>query len=215
MLDALNFYKRVYLDEKLGDARLQLIKEGRNQSFALFRDGKIAMLWEGDFFWRSVLNPAAKSEWAIPNRDEVVGWAKIPAKEPGKGYRGQDFVTISGGTGFILNPNTKHPKEAWAFLSFMFSKEMLMEFQKIEPRIRARDDVPVTGDPVMTELAKLLPLTTVRPMLPVYPKVSQAAQLATERVVSGEMTPERAMEAYAKEVTDLVGPDNVLDLMPR
>jgi len=29
------------------------------------------------------------------------------------------------------------------------------------------------------------------------------------------MTPERAMEAYAKEVTDLVGPDNVLDLMPR
>jgi multiple sugar transport system substrate-binding protein len=92
---------------------------------------------------------------------------------------------------------------------------MLMEFQKIEPRIRARDDVPVTGDPVMTELAKLLPLTTVRPMLSVYPKVSQAAQLATERVVSGEMTPERAMEAYAKEVTDLVGPDNVLDLMPR
>jgi multiple sugar transport system substrate-binding protein len=215
MLDALNFYKRVYLDEKLGDARLQLIKEGRNQSFALFRDGKIAMLWEGDCFWRSVLNPAAKSEWAIPNRDEVVGWAKIPAKEPGKGYRGQDFVTISGGTGFILNPNTKHPKEAWAFLSFMFSKEMLMEFQKIEPRIRARDDVPVTGDPVMTELVKLLPLTTVRPMLPAYPKVSQAAQLATERVVSGEMTPERAMEAYAKEVTDLVGPDNVLDLMPR
>jgi multiple sugar transport system substrate-binding protein len=215
MLDALNFYKRVYLDEKLGDARLQLIKEGRNQSFALFRDGKIAMLWEGDYFWRSVVNPAVKSEWAIPNRDEVVGWAKIPAKEPGKGYRGQDFVTISGGTGFILNPNTKHPKEAWAFLSFMFSKEMLMEFQKIEPRIRARDDVPVTGDPVMTELVKLLPLTTVRPMLPAYPKVSQAAQLATERVVSGEMTPERAMEAYAKEVTDLVGPDNVLDLMPR
>lgn len=215
MLDALSFYKRVYIDEKLGDARLQLIKEGRNQSFARFRDGKIAMLWEGDWFWRSVLNPAAKSEWAIPNRDEVVGWAKIPAKAPGQGYRGQDFVTISGGTGFILNPNTKHPKEAWAFLSFLFSKEMLMEFQKIEPRIRARDDVPVAGDPVMTELVKLLPLTTVRPMLPVYPKVSQAAQLVTERVVSGEMSPEQAMNAYAREVTELVGPDNVLDLMPR
>lgn len=215
MLDALNFYKRVYIDEKLGDARIQLIKGGREQSFAGFRDGKIAMLWEGDWFWRSVLNPATKSEWAIPNRDEVVGWARIPAREPGKGFRGQDFVTISGGTGFILNPNTKHPKEAWAFLSFMFSKEMLMEFQKIEPRIRARSDVPVTGDPVMTELVKLLPLTTVRPMLPVYPKVSQAAQLATERVVSGEMTPEQAMEAYAKEVTDLVGRENILDLMPR
>jgi multiple sugar transport system substrate-binding protein len=210
MLDALNFYKTIYLDEKLGDDRLQLLKDGRNRSFAQFRDGKIAMLWEGDFFWRSVLAPG--SEWTLPNRDTVIGFAKVPARQPGQGYRGQDFVTASGGTGFILNPNTKNPKEAWALLSFMFSREMLLELQKIEPRIRARDDVPVSGDPVMTEFGKLLPLTVVRPTLPIYPKVSQAAQVATERVVTGEMTPDQALEAYAKEVTDLAGPENVISV---
>lgn len=210
ILDALNFYKTIYVDEKLGDARLQLLKDGRNQSFARFRDGKIAMLVEGDWFWRSVL---ATGEWKLENRDQLVSFAKMPAKEPGKGYKGQDFVTISGGTGFVLNQKTKYPKEAWALLSFMFSKEALDEFQKIEPRIRARDDVPVVGDPVMTEMAKqLLGLTTVRPMLPEYPKISAEAQLMTERVVSGEMTPQQAMDAYAKAVTALVGADKVIEL---
>jgi multiple sugar transport system substrate-binding protein len=210
ILDTMNLYKTIYVDEKLGDPRLQLLKDGRNQSFAQFRDGKIAMLVEGDWFWRSVLAPG--SEWAIANRNDVVTFAKMPAEEPSKGYNGQDFVTISGGTGYVLNPNTKYPKEAWEFLSFMFSKESLMAFQELEPRIRARDDVPVTGDPVMTEMAQqLLSLTTVRPMLPEYPKISAEAQLMTERVVSGEMTPQQAMEAYAKAVTAIAGADKVIE----
>jgi multiple sugar transport system substrate-binding protein len=110
----------------------------------------------------------------------------------------------------VLNPKTKYPKDAWGLLSFMFSKDSLLAYQAIEPRIRVRDDVPVVGDPVMTEMAKqLLPLTTVRPMFPEYPKVSAEAQLMTERVVSGEMTPEKALEAYVKAVTAIVGADKV------
>jgi len=210
ILEALNFYKTVYIDEGLGDARTQLIPGARARTFELFRDGKIAMLVEGDWFWRSVLAPG--SEWAVPNRNEVVDWAMMPAKEPGSGYRGQNFVTISGGTGFILNPNTKHPEEAWALMRFAFSREMQLEFQKLQPRIRARTDVPVTGDPVMSEMAKaLLPLTTVRPMLPGYPKISYEAQLMTERVVAGVMSPEEAMEAYAEALKEIVGPENVIE----
>lgn len=209
ILEALNFYKTVYIDEKLGDARLQLISGARARTFELFRDGKIAMLVEGDWFWRSVLAPG--SEWAIPNRNEVVDWAMMPAKEPGAGYRGQNFVTISGGTGFILNPNTAHPEEAWALMAFAFSREMQLEFQKIQPRIRSRTDVPVVGDPVMSEMARaLLQYTTVRPMLPGYPKISYQAQLMTERVVSGQMTPEEAMAAYAEALKEIVGPENVI-----
>jgi multiple sugar transport system substrate-binding protein len=94
----------------------------------------------------------------------------------------------------------------------MFSKDSLMAYQEIEPRIRARDDVPVTGDPVMTEMAKqLLGLTTVRPMLPEYTKISTEAQLMTERVVSGEMTPDKAMEAYATAVKTIAGADKVIE----
>ncbi len=33
----------------------------------------------------------------------------------------------------------------------------------------------------------------------------------TERVVSGEMTPEQAMDAYAKAVTEIAGADKVIE----
>jgi multiple sugar transport system substrate-binding protein len=207
ILDALNLYKTIYIDEKLGDARMQLVQDGRDQSFAAFAEGNIAMLVEGDWFWRSaILNQMDKA-----TRDEVVSWAKMPAEKPGMGYRGQDFVTISGGTGWILNPNTKSPDEAWALLAFMSSKDMQMQWEQIQPRINFRDDVPVAGDPVMSAMADaLLPLTTVRPMLPDYAKISTEAQLMTQNVVSGQMSPEEAMQAYADDVTQIAGADNVI-----
>lgn len=211
ILDALNFYKTVYVDENLGDARVQLLQDGRNRSFANFRDGVTAMLVEGHYFYSGVTAPDL--EFAVENRDEVMGWAPMPAQAPGQGLRGQDIVTISGGTGFVINPNTDNPQEAWALLSFMSSREALMAAQEIEPRVRARDDVPVPDNAFLTETAAtLLPLTTARPNAAAYAQVSFEAQLMTERVVSGEMTPEEAMDAYAEAVTEIVGEDNVVDL---
>ncbi len=210
ILDTLNFYKKIYLDEKLGDARLQLLKDGRDRTFVLFRDGQLAMYVEGDFLWRSVLASGANK---LENRDQLVGWAKMPAQSPGKGYNKQDFVTVSGGGGYVVNPNSKNAAEAWAFIASAYSKTSLDEFQKIEPRIRSRDDVPVPNEPVMTALAKeVQPITTKRPEDAAYSTVvSPQIQLMTERVVSGEMTPQQAMDAFAKAVTDAVGATKVED----
>jgi multiple sugar transport system substrate-binding protein len=209
ILSALNLYKTIYVDEKLGDARMQLVQDGRNQSFAAFAEGKIAILVEGDWFWRSaILNQMDQA-----TRDAEVGWAKMPAEQPGMGYNGQDYVTISGGGGWILNPNTEHPAEVWALLAFLSGKDAQMAYEEIQPRINFRDDVPVAGDPVMSSMADaLLSVTTVRPMLPEYQKISEAAQLMTERVVSGEMSPEEAMQAYAEAVTEIAGADNVITI---
>ncbi|HLT57842.1 MAG TPA: extracellular solute-binding protein [Limnochordales bacterium] len=210
ILDTLNLYKQVYVDEGLGDRRMQLLAQGREQSFAAFRDGRIMILAEGDWFWRSVVAPG--SEWEPPGgRNAVVRWAPFPAQEPGKGYGGTDFVSISGGTGYVLNPNSQNPELAWELLSFMFSTDMMLALQNIQPGIRIRSDVPVVGDPVMSAMAeKLLPVSTVRPQLPAYPRISVEAQLMTERVITGEMTPEEAMQAYAEAVVELVGEENVI-----
>jgi len=212
ILDTLNLYKTIYVDEKLGDQRAQLLGDGRNRTFANFRDGKTAMLVEGDWFYRSVT--AEGSEFAVADRDNVMTWKKMPAKEPGKGLRGQDFVTMSGGTGFVINPNTDAPKEAWALLSFMNSKEQLTAFQEIQPAIRIRDDVPIPNAPFLTETAEvLLPLTTARPNDANYNKVSAEIQRMTESVVSGEMSPEDAMAQYKAAVTAIVGADNTVSLL--
>ncbi len=212
ILDTLELYQTVYVEEMLGDPRLQLLQDGRNQSFANFRDGETAMLVEGDYFYRGPTAPG--QEFEVANRDEVMDWAMMPAQEPGAGINGQDFVTISGGTGFVLNPNADEPELAWELLAFMNSQEAIMAAQEAQPRIRVRDDVPVPDNAFLTETAEALgPFTTARPNQSVYAEVSYEAQLMTERVVSGEMTPMEAMDAYAQAVTDLVGEENTVDLL--
>ena len=211
ILDTLKLYKTIYVDDKLGDQRAQLLADGRNQSFANFRDGKTALLVEGDWFYRSVTAP--KSEFAVKDRDQVMGWAEMPAQDPGKGIRGQNFVTISGGTGYVLNPHTKHPDEAWALLAFMNSKDQQDTLQTFQAGIKARNDVPVPNSPFLTKTAAtLLPLTTARPNDPNYTKVSSAIQKMTENVVSGDMSPEDAMAQYKADVTAIVGAGNTVTL---
>jgi multiple sugar transport system substrate-binding protein len=211
ILDTLAMYQTIYVDEQLGDARLQLVQDGRNRTFANFRDGTTAMLVEGDFFYRGPTAPG--QEFEVANRDTVMGWAKMPAHAPGKGFRGQDFVTISGGTGFTLNPNSRNGALAWELLAFMNSAEALNAGQLIQPRIRVRDDVPVPNNAFLTDTAAALgPLTTARPNQSVYAEISAAAQLMTERVVSGQMTPQQAMDAYAATIIELVGADNTVSL---
>jgi len=209
ILAALKLYKTIYVDEQLGDQRAQLLADGRNRSFANFRDGKTAMLVEGDWFYRSVTAPG--SEFAVADRDHAMGWAKIPAEGAGRGLDGRDFVTISGGTGFVLNPNTANPKQAWALLSFMNSQKALTAYQGFEERIRIRDDVPVPNSTFLQQTAKaLMPITTARPNDPNYDKVSAELQRMTEAVVSGNATPEEAMARYGAAVKKIVGEANTI-----
>lgn len=212
ILDTLNLYKTIYVDEALGDQRAQLLADGRNRSFANFRDGKTAMLVEGDWFYRSVTAPGA--EFEVADRDNVMSWKKMPAQEPGSGWNGQDFVSISGGTGYVINPNTDHPQEAWQFLSFMMSQEQMTAFQDYQPGIRSRSDVAIPNNPFLTETSQtLLPLTTARPNDANYNSVSQEIQRMTEAVVSGELSPEEAMAQYKSAVIAIVGEDNTVSLI--
>ena len=56
--DVLSLYQRIYVAEGLGDDILQQEASGRDAAFAEVSEGKIAILLVGDFFWRSVFNPA-------------------------------------------------------------------------------------------------------------------------------------------------------------
>jgi multiple sugar transport system substrate-binding protein len=212
ILDTLELYKTIYVDEQLGDQRAQLLADGRNMSFANFRDGRTAMLVEGDWFYRAVTAPG--SEFELENRDELMTWKPMPAQAPGEGFNGQDFVSISGGTGYVINPNTDHPQEAWRFLAYMMSQEQMTAFQDYQPGIRSRSDVPIPDSPFLTETAEaLLPLTTARPNDANYNAVSVEIQRMTESVVSGEATPEDAMAQYRQAVIGIVGEENTVSLL--
>lgn len=208
--DMLGFYRDLYAGG-LGDPRLQQEAKGRDKSFQEFAAGKIGILLEGDYFWRAVIEPQ-KGIAPMKNRDQVVGYAKIPAKAPGAGIRGQDFVSMSGGGGRVINPNTKFPQQAWELLAFMNSADATKALLAGQARITQRNDVNaqvLSADPLLSFVAtQVLPLTAYRPGLAVYPQVSAALQQATADVVAGK-TPDEAAKAYGQAVAKVVGADNV------
>lgn len=209
-VSVLEFYSTI-ITEGLADADLQIRQDGRDRSFQEFAEGGIAILGEGDYFWRSVVNPEGGIA-PMENRDEVVGWAKIPAQTPGAGINGQDFVSMSGGGGRVVNPNTANPDVAWELQMFMSSKEAILEFLAGQVRISQRQDVNeevLANDPFLSYVAEeVLPLTAYRPGFAVYPQVSVLLQEASEAVVTG-MSPEEAAQQYQSDLEGLVGADAV------
>ena len=204
--DVLTLYQQIY-GAGLGDRTLQQEAKGRDQSFAEFAAGKIGILLESDYFWRSVIEPKAGIA-PMKDRDKDVGYAKIPAMRPGSGVRGQGFVSMSGGGGRTINPNTKFPQQAWQLLAFMNSAEATKALLAGSPRLTQRTDVNdevLTGDPMLEFIAKqVLPITAFRPGLAVYPQVSTALQQATADVVAGK-SPDAAAATYQSTVEKAVG----------
>ncbi len=206
MTETLGLYEEIY-STGLGDPLLQQEAQGRDQSFQAFADGEMGMLIESDYLWRSVIDPDVGIA-PMENRDDVVGWAKIPAIEPGAGVDGQDFVSMSGGAGRVINPSTEYPQQAWELLAFMNSREAVEAALGDEVRVTQRDDVNaevLKADPMLEFIAEeVLPITTYRPSLAIYPQVSTALQEATAAVVSGDSA-EEAAENYESELERIVG----------
>jgi multiple sugar transport system substrate-binding protein len=202
----LSFYKKL-LDQGLEDKNFQQAAKGRDESFAAFASGKVGILLEGDYFWRSVINPD-NGDAPMESRNSDVGWALIPSESPGKGVGGADYVSMSGGGGYFLNPNTAYPQQAWELLQFMGSADAINALLDGEAKITARQDVNdevLSKDPLLSFVSqKVLPLTHYRPGLAVYPQVSQALQQATADIVSGKSV-EEAAKTYQAAIEKVAG----------
>ena len=204
--DVLTFYKQL-MDQGLSSKSFQQAAKGRDQSFAAFAAGKVGILLEGDYFWRSVINPD-NGDAPMATRNTDVGYAYIPAREAGSGVGGSDYVSMSGGGGYFLNPNTKYPQQAWELLQFIGSPDAINALLHGSAKVTARQDVNeqvLAKDPFLSFISqKVLPVTHYRPGLAVYPQVSQALQQATADIVSGKSV-EEAAKAYGAAVEKAVG----------
>lgn len=208
--DVLDLYQQVYRGN-LGDPLLAQEAKGRDKSFELFAQNKIGMLFESDYFWRSVIDPTVGVA-KMADRDTAVGWAKIPAMAPGAGVGGQDFVSMSGGGIRVVNPKSKYPQQAWELLQFMNSAEATKARLGGTAQVTQRQDVNeevLKNDPMLNFIAEeVLPITRYRPGLAEYPKVSTALQQATADIIAGKSADEAAA-AYQDALIKAVGEDNV------
>jgi multiple sugar transport system substrate-binding protein len=213
--DMLGFYDSVYNKDKVGNSDWQLLagENGRNQSFKAFAEGKLAMMIEGDYFWRSVINPES-GNFKMADRNTNVGFANIPAQTPKSGVNGQSFMTMSGGSGYALNPNSANKSVAWELLKFINGKGPISAAMAIggAVRISQRSDVNsvvLKSDPCLKFVfEKAIPNTFFRPASVNYNAVSVLLQKATTSIVQGKSVAETAA-AYESALKDLVGAANV------
>ncbi|PJI51634.1 hypothetical protein CTI14_56310, partial [Methylobacterium radiotolerans] len=77
--------------------------QGRDKSFQEFSQDKLGIMI-GERLPVALGHQPQVGIDPMKDRDSAVGWAKIPAEAPGKGVNGQDFVSMSGGSGEIINP---------------------------------------------------------------------------------------------------------------
>ena len=168
------------------------------------------MYVEGTWFYTSVLKPG--EAWGIADRDEKIGWAKMP----GSGAPGApEFISLSGGVGFVVNPGSKDPDLAWKVieqLNTLPSLEKLFEKQALTPTRKDLAASPaVSRLPFISQTAsEILPYTRSRPGLPDYPEISFQLQLLSEEVITGRLTPGQALAQYGKQVEAIVGKENVI-----
>jgi len=209
----LQFYSHVYGSKEYGNSTWQLTATGRDDSFQAFADGKVGILGEGDYGWRGVWNPSTGNH-KMATRNTDIGFAKIPAYTPGAGIRGQNFVSMSGGGGYVLNPGTKNAAMTWDLLTFMNNRESIQASLNGSVKISQRNDVnnyitSANADTCIDFIVKnVMPLTAYRPGLALYPAVSTEFQKATEAIVNGKSVAEAAA-AYETAVKGLVGAGNV------
>ncbi|OGP56905.1 MAG: hypothetical protein A2V67_00015 [Deltaproteobacteria bacterium RBG_13_61_14] len=199
---AAEFYRRIYQKDKLADAELQVSAKARDKSFERFQKGRIAIYLESTWFYNSVIEPTGT--WGIPDRDQRIGWAYMPRETAGE-TGAMNWVSISGGDGLVINPNCSQPERAWKVIAALNTLDRQARLFAKKPFTPTRRDLAalpqVRKNRFIAETAEaLMPVTTSRPGLPEYQEISFQVQLLTERIATGQMSVDQALEAYAHEV---------------
>lgn len=205
MLEAFSFYERMFGEEY---SAAEPFMEPEPWVFYLqegLANGDVGMAVAVNVVWGLY---APDGAWGIENRDEVLSWAPMPAREPGAGINGWDFVGMGGGWGWAMSSTTENSDLAWEFIQFMSSPDSISTYAEGVGGIPTRTDAPTDAfNEALT--AQVLPFQSFRPANPDYSRVSEQIQIATERIMLGEATAAEAMTLFAEEVEEIVGSDNV------
>lgn len=208
ILDSLNFIDQVYNQQKLGPPLSVAINS--NFGSVMFQDkfvkDEAGIILDG--FWSSS-NWKATGPAPVENMTERFGFAAMPTQngqEPGT-------VTMSGGWTWAIPAKSKHKDAAWEVIKALGGEEQQAKRAIADGNLTVRQDSAENADykaqPFIEQATAFLKNAHFRPADDKYPNVSVEIQNMVEAVATGGKTPEAAAEDYAKNVTRIVGEENV------
>ena len=122
---------------------------------------------------------------------------------PAPGVEGVSTASaVNGSMGLGVTTTSKHPSEAWGFITYMTSQPVQNQYAKLSLPIWASsytDPAVTTGQEELLAAAGVgLAAMYPRPMTPHYQEMSMALQQAIQESLLGTSTPEDALKAAAE-----------------
>ncbi|WP_077328612.1 extracellular solute-binding protein [Virgibacillus siamensis] len=201
-LDVLKFVDTIYSND-LGASLSWGItgQAGAKVSTQLMPEGEVGIALDGNWMSGNWLE-SGNSPW--PEWKENIGIAAVPTKdgqEPGK-------VTVSGGWTLAVPAKADNKNLAVEFIKLATSKQNLRYGTALTPRKDIAKLDEYQQIPYQGKMTEYLEYTHYRPTYDAYPKVSSNIQAAVEAVTTGTLSPEEALEQFAKDVKRDVGEEN-------
>lgn len=175
-----------------------------------FPNGDVAVVTGGDWQWTFDWGP----EGATPIEglfEKVERWA-FPAAD------GKPFTFVDGGVGIVVAANTKSVEGSASFMKFSEEPEISCETMKIHiggpvARMDFAKACPEYLDIVngkMAQASKFLETGRTFNFNQLGAgKISDGVGRATEDIITGTMSAQQAMDAFADAMTDALGAENV------
>jgi multiple sugar transport system substrate-binding protein len=120
---------------------------------------------------------------------DVLAAAPVPMKKK--------KVTTIWLSSWVMNPNTKHPKEAWELMKFITSKEMELNWFVKDRVTSSRKDVDalpeIQNDKFASVIASQLPYGKVVPQIPQWPEIMDTITTAVQEAMTQMKTPDKAL----------------------
>jgi multiple sugar transport system substrate-binding protein len=157
----------------------------------LFKQGKIGMMITAPWLIGQIKAEAPKLDYGI---------AAIP--------QGTRAATYGVTDSIVMFDNSKHKKEAWDFLNFVFQTPWRVKFDTNEgflPVNKEEAALPqFADDPQMKAFTALLPSAKFAPLLTGWEEAAAAVIRNLQQMYLGQATPEQAMKAAADGVNGAI-----------
>ena len=187
-LDALNYMVSSYTSGLTNPNSKEFLEEDVRK---VFQNGDAAFALN----WTYMYNMAND-----PKDSKVAGKVGVV---PAPGVAGKSEASaVNGSMGLGVTTASKHPDEAWNFVTFMTSQTTQNQYAKLSLPIWASsyEDPAVTkGQEELIAAAKIgLGAMYPRPTTPKYQELSTALQQAIQEALLGQSTPEDALKTAAE-----------------
>lgn len=173
-----------------------------NDGVAMVMDGNwVAASWrEG----RATPWPEALDTW------DFVAFPTQNGEEPG-------YTSMSGGWALSIPSNAQNKDLAAEFIKMAVDEEHQTDYVRQTGDMTVRTDVAEDEDylnqPISNyeQAGEILSYTNFRPAVDDYPTVSTHIQEVVESLVSGNLTPEEAVQSYIEGLERIVGADHIVN----